>query len=98
MKSSGHKCYTSGDGKLWIAALLLFLLQLSAHAQTSRVGAALEGSVTDSAGGAIAGASVVVRNLSTSQTRTMATNAAGSFHAEAWTRRVLRLTGARKSI
>ncbi len=83
MKSTGHKCYTSGYEKVWIAALLVFLFQIPAQAQSSRVGAALEGSVTDSSGGVIAGAAVVVRNISTNQTRTMQTSAAGLFHAEA---------------
>ena len=53
------------------------------QAQGSRVAAALEGSVKDSSGAAIAGAAVAVRNASTNQSRGMKTNEEGGFRAEA---------------
>src|SRR5262249_35451521 len=53
----------------------------SCAAQISRVAGAVQGSVVDQTGGAVAGATVMVRNLSTGQTRTIPTNAEGAFYA-----------------
>jgi hypothetical protein len=68
-----------------ILALAIFLLAFPVclGAQGSRVGAALEGTVRDNSGGVISGAAISVRNTSTNQVRTAATNSEGTFHAEA---------------
>jgi hypothetical protein len=47
------------------------------------VAASVEGTVKDSAGGVISGAPVVIRHRDTNQSRTVDTDAEGSFHAEA---------------
>jgi hypothetical protein len=65
------------------AVIVMVMLPGRAAAQGSRVGAALEGTVTDSGGGVIPGASVIMRNLSTNQTRIAETTSEGSFRAEA---------------
>jgi hypothetical protein len=51
-------------------------------AQSSLVGGGLEGSVTDSTGGRIPGASMTVREVSTRQTREASTNAEGVFRIQ----------------
>ncbi len=51
------------------------------RAQTSKVGATLDGAASDTSGGAIAGVMVILRNTATGQTRTVVTDARGSFHA-----------------
>ena len=58
---------------------LLISLVWCASAQTSLVNAALDGVVSDSTGGRIAGASVVVRETSTHLTRETSTNPDGAF-------------------
>lgn len=60
-------------------ALLAFSL-LSA-AQTSRVAGAVQGTVVDQTGSALAGATVTLRNQGTNQTRTISTNPEGAFYA-----------------
>jgi outer membrane receptor protein involved in Fe transport len=65
------------------AAIIIFLRPSNVGAQGSRVAAAMEGTVRDSSGAAISGAAVIVRNVSTNQTRDMGTNEEGTFHAEA---------------
>jgi hypothetical protein len=62
-----------------LVAALTFVL--SCPAQISRVAGAVQASVVDQTGGAVAGAKVTVRNLSTGQTRTIPTNAEGAFYA-----------------
>jgi hypothetical protein len=64
------------------AATVVFLCPSNTAAQGSKVAAALAGTVRDSSGAVIAGAPVVVRNLSTNQARATETDAEGSFHAE----------------
>ncbi len=65
------------------AVSFLFLIFLvSAGAQTSRVGAALQGTVTDSSGAVIPKSKVTLRNALTNQTRTVETNEQGFFRAE----------------
>jgi hypothetical protein len=59
--------------------LTALLLAGSACAQTSRVGGALNGSVSDSLGGRIPGATVAVREISTHQAREISANAEGAF-------------------
>ncbi len=70
------------------ATLLAVVIVMTLHpaktgAQGSRVAAALEGTVRDSSGAAIAGAAVLVRNVSTNQARDLKTNEEGTFRAEA---------------
>ena len=50
-------------------------------AQTSRVAGAVQGTVVDQTGSAVAGATVALRNQGTNQTRTISANPEGSFHA-----------------
>src|SRR6266478_8188940 len=63
--------------RLSFAGVVVLAIASSCAAQTSRVGGAIQGSIVDQSGSAIAGASVTVRNLGTSQARTMLTNAQG---------------------
>ena len=63
------------------APCLIFLSPAIAHAQTSKVGATLEGTVSDSNGGVIPNVNVEVRNTATNQTRTLVTDERGSFRA-----------------
>ncbi len=67
--------------RLSFAGVVVLAIASSCAAQTSRVGGAIQGSIVDQSGSAIAGASVTVRNLGTSQARTMLTNAQGLFRA-----------------
>jgi outer membrane receptor for ferrienterochelin and colicin len=50
-------------------------------AQTSRVAGAVQGSVVDQTGSAVAGATVTLRNQGTNQTRTISASPEGSFYA-----------------
>ncbi|HST10697.1 MAG TPA: TonB-dependent receptor [Terriglobales bacterium] len=61
--------------------IAVLTLALSCAAQTSRVAGAIQGTVVDRTGSAIAGASVTLRNQDTNQTRTISTNPEGSFRA-----------------
>jgi hypothetical protein len=72
---------TKRQPNLSFAGLAVFALVFSCAAQTSRVAGAVKGSVLDQTGGAVAAATVMLRNLGTNQTRTMVTNAEGFFHA-----------------
>jgi hypothetical protein len=68
---------------VWIRCgtfMLCLLAGASAWAQSSLVGGALDGSVSDPTGGRIPSASVTVRNLGTNQAREVSTNAEGAFH------------------
>jgi hypothetical protein len=65
--------------KLSITGVVFVALAVLCAAQTSRVAGAIQGSVVDQSGSAIAGASVTVRNQGTNQTRTMLTDAEGFF-------------------
>jgi hypothetical protein len=67
--------------RLSCAGVVLVAFAVSFAAQTSRVAGAIQGSVVDQSGSAIAGASVTVRNQGTNRTRTMLTNAEGFFRA-----------------
>src|SRR5258706_1112352 len=67
-----------------VAMSFLFLVcVVSAGAQTSRIGATLQGTVTDSSGAVIPDAKVILRNTLTNQGRTVATDERGFFRAEA---------------
>src|SRR6266568_3777295 len=65
-------------------ALLFGFLSCAANggAQSSRVGAILEGTARDGSGAAIPGAKVTVRNTFTSQSRIVTTDEQGFFRAE----------------
>ena len=65
------------------AVMVTFVCARNGDAQGSRVAAALEGTVKDTAGAVIPGAEVLVLNTSTNQTRTLETNEEGAFRAEA---------------
>jgi Carboxypeptidase regulatory-like domain/TonB dependent receptor len=65
--------------KLSFAGVLYLASALSCAAQASRVAGAIQGSVVDKSGSAIADASVTLRNQGTNQTRTMLTNSEGFF-------------------
>src|ERR1700716_62742 len=67
--------------RLSLAAAVVLSLAFSCVAQTSRVAGAIEGSVVDPTGSAVAGATVTLRNQGTNQTRTTPTSSLGSFHA-----------------
>src|SRR6267378_2952765 len=67
-----------------VAVSFLFLVCLvSAGAQTSRIGATLQGIVTDSSGAVVPDVKVILRNTLTNQGRTVATDERGFFRAEA---------------
>jgi hypothetical protein len=68
-------------GAIVVFVLVGLLQATGAHAQASKVGATLDGTVKDSSGGAVAGAAVTVRNTATDQGRTLVTDEGGSFHA-----------------
>src|ERR1700687_1836984 len=63
------------------AGLVVLALVFSCAAQTSRVAGAIQGSVVDQTGSAVAGAMGILRNLGTNQTRTVSSNSEGSFRA-----------------
>src|SRR5450759_1876034 len=63
------------------AGHVFLTLAFSCPAQTSRVAGAVQGTVVDQTGGAVAAATVTLRNQGTNQTRTMSTNAEGFFRA-----------------
>jgi hypothetical protein len=67
--------------KLLLVGLAVLAIASSSAAQTSRVAGAVQGSVIDQTGGAVAAATVTLRNHGTNQTRTMVTNAEGFFRA-----------------
>ena len=65
--------------KLLFGGIVVLATAFSCAAQTSRVAGAVQGSVVDQTGGAVAAGTVTLRNQGTSQTRTMPLNAQGSF-------------------
>lgn len=67
---------------LFIALLLVFVSQITANAQTSRIGATVEGTVLDNSGAAIPHAVITIHNTLTGQSRTLATDDRGFFRAE----------------
>jgi hypothetical protein len=60
---------------------VLLLLTTAAFAQSSRVAATLEGTVTDATGAAVVGARVTLRNNATGQGRELTTSSTGGFLA-----------------
>jgi len=67
--------------RLSLAGLVVLAIVFSCAAQTSRVAGAIQGSVVDQTGSAVADATVTLRNQGTNQTRKTSTNAEGSFRA-----------------
>jgi len=65
-----------------VVSLLFLVCVASAGAQTSRIGATLEGTVTDGSGAVIPKSKVSLRNALTNQTRSVETNEQGFFRAE----------------
>jgi outer membrane receptor protein involved in Fe transport len=63
------------------ASFAIVGLAVLCAAQTSRVAGAVQGTIVDQTGSAVAGATVTLRNQGTNQTRTLSTNPEGSFHA-----------------
>jgi hypothetical protein len=66
--------------RLSFVGVVVLALVFSSAAQTSRVAGAVQGSVVDQTGGAVAGAMITLRNQGTNQTRKVQTNAEGFFH------------------
>jgi Carboxypeptidase regulatory-like domain/TonB dependent receptor/TonB-dependent Receptor Plug Domain len=70
-----------------VAACVAWLLVLAciarAGAQTSKIGATLEGRVTDSSGAVMPQATITLRNIFTNQSRTLTTDDLGFFRAAA---------------
>ena len=64
-----------------LAGIAVLALASPCVAQTSRVAGAVQGSVVDQTGSAVAGATVTLRNQGTNQTREISTDPEGSFHA-----------------
>jgi hypothetical protein len=67
--------------RIFTTALFAMLFVIPADAQTARISATLEGTVTDSAGAVIPGAQVTLRDTATNQTRAVQTDERGSFRA-----------------
>src|SRR5579863_2267446 len=67
--------------RLLFASLAIVASAVLCAAQTSRVGGAVQGTVLDQTGSAVAGATVSLRNEGTNQTRTISANPEGSFFA-----------------
>src|ERR1700682_2327088 len=67
--------------RLPFAGVVVLALVFSGAAQTSRVAGAIQGSVADQTGSAVAGATVTLRNFGTDRTRTVSSNSEGSFRA-----------------
>ncbi len=67
-------------GRLLLVAALLFVTA-TAHAQSQITTGAIEGTVTDPAGAAVAGAKVVIKHLATGVERTLATDQGGRYTA-----------------
>jgi hypothetical protein len=63
-------------------SLVCLVAVVSVTAQTSRIGATIQGTVTDSSGGVIPEAKVTLRNTLTNQSRNMETNEQGFFRAD----------------
>jgi hypothetical protein len=67
--------------RLSLAGVVVLALAFSSAAQTSRVAGAVQGSVVDQTGSAVAAGTVTLRHQGTNQTRKMLTNSEGSFRA-----------------
>jgi Carboxypeptidase regulatory-like domain/TonB dependent receptor-like, beta-barrel/TonB-dependent Receptor Plug Domain len=69
-------------GFVWILLLVLAGADVRADAQVSRVGAVLQGTVTDTSGAAVPDATLAMRNISTDQSRTLMTDDSGAYRSE----------------
>src|SRR5262245_43561888 len=67
--------------RLLSVTLAMLTLAALCTAQNSRVAGAVQGTIADQTGSAVAGASVTLRNQGTDQTRTVYANSEGSFRA-----------------
>jgi hypothetical protein len=67
--------------RLSLVGVAVFALAFSCAAQTSRVAGAIQGSVVDQTGSAVAGAIATLRNQGTNLTRTISSNVEGFFRA-----------------
>jgi len=67
--------------KRLFGCVVVVAIAFSCAAQTSRVAGAVQGSVVDQTGGAVAAGTVTLRNQGTSQMRTMLIDAQGFFRA-----------------
>ena len=67
--------------RLSLAGVVILAVAFSCAAQTSRVAGAIQGSVVDQTGSAVASAIATLRNQGTNQIRTISTNAEGLFRA-----------------
>src|SRR5690348_142086 len=65
-----------------VALALLISSCAAAHAQSSKVGAAIEGEVSDASSGVVSQAVIELRNTDTQQSRTLITDDRGFFRAE----------------
>jgi hypothetical protein len=83
MAQPNYSFYTCRRMFALLAALFFSWQSPDAGAQSSKVGAILEGTVMDSSHAVIPGAGVTLRNTSTNQTREMTTDGEGLFHADA---------------
>src|SRR5580704_7527755 len=83
LDANKRRSYLHLAATLLVVVIVVTFFPVTTGAQGSRVAAALEGTVRDSSGAAISGATVVVRNVSTNQSRDTETNEEGTFHAEA---------------
>lgn len=66
--------------RLWSGGFTVLAFATLLAAQTSRVAGAVQGTVIDQTGSAVAGAIVTIRNPATGRTRTTSTDLAGFFH------------------
>src|SRR5690348_4419889 len=64
----------------WLLLLVMFAFALAAFGQNT---ASIKGTVTDSSGAAVAGASVTVKNIDLGTTRTTQTNSVGDYEVPA---------------
>ena len=67
--------------RLWFPSFAILASAVLCAAQTSRVAGAVQGTVADQSGMAVAGAKVSLRNEGTNQTRTVYANSKGAFRA-----------------
>src|ERR1700676_1643415 len=67
--------------RLSLTGIVVVAIAFSCAAQTSRVAGAIQGSVVDQTGSAVARAIATLRNQGTNQIRTISTNAEGFFRA-----------------
>jgi len=65
-----------------VISVCFVVLVASAAAQSSRIGAIVQGTVTDNSGGVIPNSIVSLRNTLTNQSRNVETNEQGFFRAD----------------